>query len=267
MASVRERRLVTVDDIRNGIRDAAFEGKILSRYGNYDNTSSTSKHRFMHCDLIDTTGFATVTLSIHKDHIKDNEEKMKVGNVLRVENFGVSEKTKAGHEKGDCNCVMKVLSATLVMVLEGSPNVYVPQFYHNESIQEFRKRSHEQYSSATIAVCVTDIHGYKDKSYGALYFCSIADGVTSADQDMLAFTSQFEKEFKQISDAYNNGLCVSMLLKNISMTMAGDRYFITKAFTIVTNVVHDHTKSHLQKVYETMKRNSTQSYKEVRFYS
>lgn len=51
---------MSVDEILEGMRDVAFEGKVLNRYGNYDSEKVT-EFKYLHCDLIDKEGFTTVT--------------------------------------------------------------------------------------------------------------------------------------------------------------------------------------------------------------
>lgn len=83
------------------------------------------------------------------------------------------------------------------------------------------------------------------------------------DYDVLAFTDQFKVEYEQVVEAFNNGLCVMILFKNIATTKSGDKYLITKTHTIITPVEDDSTKKALQDVFEKMGKKTTTSSKTV----
>ena len=93
-----------------------------------------------------------MTVSLKSPEIEQYQAKFHVGSVLRIENFGVSLKSKKSFEKGDMPVAIKVESTTAVDVVEGRDNKFVPKFYHTDSIGEFQKR-HEQWASATLTVC------------------------------------------------------------------------------------------------------------------
>jgi hypothetical protein len=77
----------------------------------------------------------------------------------------VSSKSEKSYEKGDMPVVLKVQSTTSVLVIEDSENEFILKFFHTNSISEFRKRSHEQWATTTIAACVIGIKG----TYGRFY--------------------------------------------------------------------------------------------------
>lgn len=258
----RVRRVVTVDEILEGMRDVAFEGKILNRYGNFDSEKVT-EFKYLHCDLIDKDGFTTVTLSIKQDQMREHNPKLRVGQVIRVENFGVSKKSKKGHEKGDLLLVLKAMTSTIVTLLEPIPLGFKPEFYHTDSIDEYRSRSHESWACATIAVCVIELRDTYVGKYGSLFQVVVADGCSEKDHDVLAFTDQFRAEYEQVVEAFRNGLCVLVLFKNISSTQSGDKYLITKPYTIVTPVVDENSRKALQDVFVNIGKKTQQACKTV----
>ena len=134
--ATRPRLVVSVDDISEGTKDVAFEGKILNQYGNWD-SSKVIKHKYLHCDLIDRNDFTTVILNIHKDEIPRHEAKIRVGGFICIENFGVSKKSKKSHEKGDVPFVLKVQSTTIVTIIVGAQDMFKSKFCYNDTITEF----------------------------------------------------------------------------------------------------------------------------------
>jgi hypothetical protein len=260
----RKRMVVSVDEIMEGLRDVAFEGKVLNRYGNYDSTK-VIEFKYLHCDLVDRHGFTTVTLSVKEDQVRGHESKLRVGQIIRVENFGVVKKSAKSHEKGDLMYVLKVMSSTVVSLVEPTPLGFIPEFYHTDSISEFRARSHEVWASGTIAVCVIEVRGSFAGKYGSLYQVVVADGIKDGDYDVLAFSDQFKIEYEQVVDAFNNGLCVMVLFKNISMTQSGDKYLVTRNHTIITPVVDESTRAELQRVFEKIGKKTMTACKSVSF--
>jgi hypothetical protein len=75
--TLKPRLVVSVDDINEGSRDVAFEGKVLCRYRNWD---LNKEHKFLYllCDLIDTIGFTTITISVRNPQIEQHEAKLHV---------------------------------------------------------------------------------------------------------------------------------------------------------------------------------------------
>lgn len=253
---------MSVDEILEGMRDVAFEGKVLNSYGNYDSEKVT-EFKYLHCDLIDKEGFTTVTLSIKEEQMREHNSKLRVGQVIRVENFGVSKKSRKAHEKGDLLFVLKAMTSTIVTMLEPAPVGFKPEFYHTDTIDEFRSRSHESWACATIAVCVIELRDTYVGKYGTLYQVVVADGCSDKDYDVLAFTDQFKSEYEQVVDAFANGMCVMVLFKNISITQSGDKYLITKNHTIVTPVADESTRLLLQDVFVKMGKKTQQACKTV----
>ena len=255
----RPRLVVSVDDITEGSRDVAFEGKILSRYGNWD-PSKDVKHPYVHCDLLDRAGYTTITVSLVRPQIEQHEGKLNVGSFVRIENFGVANKSEKSFEKGDMPVVMKVQSTTSVTIIQsGGDNEFSPKFYHSDTIAEFRKRSHEQWAIATIAVCVIGIRG----TYGRYHQLVIADGYTENDNDIVALGPQFQSEYSQILEAFNNGQCVMVLFKNISVSQSGERFLRTEGSTILSTVVDNFVQMQLQAIHNRLCATTPTSTREV----
>ncbi len=159
----------------------------------------------------------------------------------------------------DMHVVLKVQSTTSIHVIEVVDNVFIPKFYHSDTINEFRKRSHEQWATATIAACVIGIRG----RYGKYEQLLIADGETENDNDVIALSHHFNKEYTQIVEAFNNGQCVMVLFKNVGVTQQGDRYLLTNASTIVSTVVDDFTRSQLVETHNKLCKSAPTSPREV----
>jgi hypothetical protein len=97
---------------------------------------------------------------------------------LKILVYPISQKS---YEKGDMLVVLKVQSTISVLGIEGSNTEFIPKFFHTDSIAEFRKRSHEQWTMATIVVCIIGIRG----AYGRFNQLIIVDG--DNDNDIIAF--------------------------------------------------------------------------------
>lgn len=258
----RARLVVSVDDLTEGTRDVAFEGKILSRYGNWDPTKDV-KHPYLHCDLLDREGYTTITMSLVRPQIEQHEGKLNVGSFIRIENFGVASKSEKSFEKGDMPVVLKVQSTTSVTTISnGGENEFIPKFYHSDSIAEFCKRSHEQWPTATIVVCVIGIRG----TYGRYHQLVIADGFTESDNDIVALGPQFQKEYNQIVEAFNSGQCVMVLFKNLSVSQSGERYLRTEASTIISSVVDNFVQMQLQSIHNRLCSTTPASTREVFYF-
>jgi hypothetical protein len=138
---------------------------------------------------------------VRNPHIEQHEGKLHVGSYVRIENFGVSNKSEKSYEKGDMPVVLKVQSTTSVLGIEGSNIEFFPKFFHTDSISEFRKRSHERWAMATIAVCIIGIRG----AYGRFHQLIIVDGYNDSDNDIITLGPHFQKEYNQIVEAFNSG--------------------------------------------------------------
>ena len=159
----------------------------------------------------------------------------------------MSLKSEKSFEKGDMPVAIKIESTSAVNVMEGKDNEFVPKFYHTDSIGEFRKR-HDQWALATLAVCVIGIRG----AYGRFNQLLIADGDTENDNDIIALGPQFQVEYNQIVEAFNNGLCIMVLFKNITISQTGDRYLCTNASTIISTVVDNFVQEQLKAIHSKL---------------
>ena len=127
---------VSVDDLSEGTRDVAFEYKALSCYGNW-NPRKQLKFAYLHCDVIGRSGLTIVIVNLKSPKIEQHQAKFHVESILRIENFGISLKSKKSFEKGDMPIAIKIESTTNVNVLKGRNNEFVPKFYFTNSIGEF----------------------------------------------------------------------------------------------------------------------------------
>ncbi len=53
----------------------------------------------------------------------------------------------------------------------------------------------------------------------------IVDGEGEFDQNVFVLGNNFRIEYDQLLKAYNEGQCVMLLIKNVTTTSKGDRYF------------------------------------------
>jgi hypothetical protein len=141
--ALRPRLVLFLDDINEGSRDVAFEGKVLCWHGNWD-PSKEDTFLYLHCDLINRASFTTINVTLRNPQIEQHEAKLHVGSFVQIKKIGVSNKSKKLFENGDMLVVLKVQSTTSVIVIEDSGNEFIPKFFYSDSISEFRKRSHEQ---------------------------------------------------------------------------------------------------------------------------
>ena len=113
---------------------------------------------------------------------------MHVGSFVQIENYGVLSKSEKSYEKDDMPVVLKVQFTTSVLVIEDSKNEFIPKFFHTDSISEFRKRSHEQWATATIVAYVISIKG----TYGCFHQLIIANGYNKSNNDIVALGPNFK---------------------------------------------------------------------------
>jgi hypothetical protein len=251
--------------LHEGVRDVAFEGKVLTRYGTFDRIPNQareqSSYRYLHCDVLDKEGYTTITVSVMFHLVDQHETKFKVGCYVRIENFGIKPKSLKGFEKGDMPFVIRVLSATIVSFVANLESTIVPKFYHMDTITDFWDCSHENWASATIVAVVISIRGEFEHTHQL----QIADNLTEYDQDVVALGPQYQKEYEQIVKAFNNGQCVMVLFKNITYTSIGDRHLRCEIYTILSTVIDESVRQYLGQVYLRLGTNNNNSSHEVSF--
>jgi len=63
-----------MDDLDFGIKDVAFETKVLNEYGTFHQIANRSMEApssaYLHCDLLDKTILTTIILRVKSSHIK-----------------------------------------------------------------------------------------------------------------------------------------------------------------------------------------------------
>ncbi len=68
------RLIVAVDDLDFGIRDVAFETKVLNRYGTFNQIANKStedlSYAYLHCDLWNRAALITIILKVKLPHIE-----------------------------------------------------------------------------------------------------------------------------------------------------------------------------------------------------
>jgi hypothetical protein len=70
--------VVAVDDLDFGIKNVAFEAKVLNRYGTFDQIATrnmeNSSYAYLHCDLLDKATLITITLRVKSPYIEMHEQ-------------------------------------------------------------------------------------------------------------------------------------------------------------------------------------------------
>jgi hypothetical protein len=67
--ALRPRLVVSVDNICEGNRDVVLEGKVLSRYKNWD-PNKEYKFLYLYCNLIDKAGLTTIIVNARNPQIE-----------------------------------------------------------------------------------------------------------------------------------------------------------------------------------------------------
>ena len=80
----------------------------------------------------------------------------------------------------------------------------------------------------------------------------VVDGDSENDNDIVAFGPQFQVEYNQIVEAFNNGLCVMVLFKNITISQTDNRYICTDASTIISTVVDNFVQEQLKAIHSNL---------------
>jgi hypothetical protein len=69
--------VVTMDDLDFGIKDVAFEAKVLNRYGTFDQITNKGMenlgYAYLHCDLLDRASLTIITLRVKSPFTKMHE--------------------------------------------------------------------------------------------------------------------------------------------------------------------------------------------------
>lgn len=75
--------------------------------------------------------------SLINGEVEEHEQKLKVCNFIKVENFGIYKKLPREFEKGNIPIVIQVLSTTLVNIIPTFVPQFIPKFYHINNFKEF----------------------------------------------------------------------------------------------------------------------------------
>jgi hypothetical protein len=67
------RLVVAIDELDFGIRDVAFEAKVLNRHGTFDQirnrSMENSVYAYLHCDLLNIVALTTISLKFKSLYI------------------------------------------------------------------------------------------------------------------------------------------------------------------------------------------------------
>ena len=103
-------------------------------------------------------------------------------------------------------------------------------------------------ASATLVVCVIGIKG----AYGRFNQLTVVDGNIKNENDIIALSPQFQKEYNQIVEAFNNGHIIMVLFKNITINQIGERYLGTNASTIISTMVDNFVQEQLKAIHNKL---------------
>lgn len=88
--------VVNVNDLHQGLRDVAFEGKVLCWYETFNwivcNAMRDLDYAYLYCDLLDKGGLTTVTMQIKTPFIEEQGEVLQRRVYVKVENFRMQDK-------------------------------------------------------------------------------------------------------------------------------------------------------------------------------
>jgi hypothetical protein len=125
---VKEARVVVaMDDLDFGIRNIAFEAKVLNRYGTFDRIANKSmedsSYAYLHCDLLDRVALTTITLRVTSPHIKMHKQHLQKCMFMKVENFGIDQNPKGVLRKRICMLTLQLSQQPLChQFLHSNPN-------------------------------------------------------------------------------------------------------------------------------------------------
>jgi hypothetical protein len=162
----QDRVLVSVEELDQKIRDVAFEGRIMNRYGTFDliakGAMKNPNYSYLYCDLLDRDGYTTITMMIKNTSmnlIEEHQACLQKGLYVRVENFGLEERTQKNFQKGDMPVIIVVGTTTIISAIPPFQPDLEPIFFHTESIQEFRSKWFNKYACTSLAVIVVGVRG------------------------------------------------------------------------------------------------------------
>ena len=89
-------------------------------------------------------------------------------------------------------------------------------------------------------------------AYGRFNQLLVANGDTENNNGKVALGPQFQVEYNHIVEAFNNGLCVMVLFKNITISQTGNRYLCTNASTIISTVVDNFVQEQLKAIHSKL---------------
>ncbi len=91
------RCIISVNDLDCSVQDVAFEGKVLNRYGSYDQITKKliddPSYAYLYCELLGVIGLTTITLRVKSPHIRVHEQLFYRGFYVRIENFEIEAKS------------------------------------------------------------------------------------------------------------------------------------------------------------------------------
>ncbi len=102
---------------------------------------------------------------------------------------------------------------TIVSLITTFELELVPMFFHMDSIKEFRSFL-QSWKFTTIIIIIVDVRGRgNNKGENQLL---IIDGESEFDQDVFALGNNFKTEYEELLEAYNEGQCAMVLIKNVA---------------------------------------------------
>jgi hypothetical protein len=64
----------------------------------------------------------------------------------------------------------------------------------------------------------------------------ITNGENEFDQDVFVLGNNFRTKYEQLFEVYSGSQCVMVLIKNVTITLKGDRYLRAQYYTILIKV-------------------------------
>ena len=218
----KKRVVVSVEDLDQGIRDVAFEARIMNCYGTYDRIVAKkldTSFQYLYCDLFDRGGFTTMTLMCKNEIISKHEACLHKRLFVRVENFGLQSKSINGYQQGDMPMVIVIGDTMLVSNILPFHLEVLPMFFFNSFVAEFKTNAYDKWANDTLSMIVVEILGERSTKVGSsssnsiVKLLQVANGSSLHDYDALAMGSNFKDEYDQLVESFYSRQCTMVLIK------------------------------------------------------
>jgi hypothetical protein len=85
-----------------------------------------------------------------------------------------------------------------------------------------------------------------------MFFCKLEFFKGEFDQDVFVLGNNFKTKYEELLEAYNEGQCVMVLIKNVTTASKEDQYLRTQQHTIFTKVVDEAIQVRIFKLHNKL---------------